>query len=520
MPRVSTPLNGSDGAKILFEGDYPTTLVACRSLRQDLFAMLESTPVSSSRRNDLLLAVSEAFTNIVRHGAPSPRAIKLKITRAPKMLRLCLIDDGGAFLGFDDARGDETAHPPSVPSESGMGMGLIFNLGGTVGYTSTNGLNTLEFVETIQEPVPPRVVVVDDDASTRNLIAAYLEDGYQVQTFSEAHDALRSILADRPDLIISDISMPGLDGFGLRRRLQADESARLVPFIFLTGLENDALEHQATGLDVDDYLEKPMEMRKLLNVAERAIRRARRLRDQAGFAVDRKVTDALKSDIPARIGPFNISTLQEVASAGGGDLITHYRGSDWTTFLLLDVMGHGVQAKIFGYAYTAYLQSILRDPVASRSPSDVLSQLSHRISEDNRLDETIVTCVAATLHDDGRVEVAVAGHPRPYLRTAGSLWRTIPVTGALPGLMDERPVSQAFQLGSGDSLLLVTDGLGEALSRDHPEDALLQLLASVDDGSQNLLEKLDEVATDTARSANTELDDRTAVLLTFDEFDE
>ena len=170
--------------------------------------------------------------------------------------------------------------------------------------------------------------------------------------------------------------MPGLDGFELRRRLQADINAGLVPFIFLTGLDNDALENRATGMDVDDYLEKPIEMRKLLNVADRAIRRARRLRDQAGLTVDRKVTDALKTDIPSRIGPYHVSTLQEVASAGGGDLITHHRGANWTTFLILDVMGHGVQAKIFGYAYTAYLQSILRDSDVSRSPSNILVQLS------------------------------------------------------------------------------------------------------------------------------------------------
>lgn len=81
-------------------------------------------------------------------------------------------------------------------------------------------------------------------------------------------------------------------------------------------------------------------------------------------------------------------------------------------------------------------------------------------------------------------------------------------------MTDERPESRVFQLDRGDSLLLVTDGLGEALSRDYPEDALLELLGALHQPNSALLGELNQTAVATALSKNVELDDRTAVLLT------
>lgn len=87
----------------------------------------------------------------------------------------------------------------------------------------------------------PRVLVVDDDAAIRLLCATTLHhDGCEVVEAANGQEALELALEWAPDLVLLDISMPGLDGFGLAAALRANELTRRVPLVFLTG-ETDPL---------------------------------------------------------------------------------------------------------------------------------------------------------------------------------------------------------------------------------------------------------------------------------------
>lgn len=102
-----------------------------------------------------------------------------------------------------------------------------------------------------------RVLVVDDSITTRTLEKSLLEaHGYQVQVAVDGVEALSLLRHERPDLVIADVEMPRLDGFGLLEAIRADPELQSVPVIMVTSL--DKREHRQRGLDLgaDAYIIK------------------------------------------------------------------------------------------------------------------------------------------------------------------------------------------------------------------------------------------------------------------------
>ena len=110
-----------------------------------------------------------------------------------------------------------------------------------------------------------RVIVADDNADLRAYIARLLaEGGYQVEAVADGQAALDAALAHRPDLLITDVMMPGLDGFALLGLVRADEALRAVPVIMLSARAGDEAKVEGLHAGADDYLTKPFSARELL----------------------------------------------------------------------------------------------------------------------------------------------------------------------------------------------------------------------------------------------------------------
>ena len=123
-----------------------------------------------------------------------------------------------------------------------------------------------------------RILVVDDDLTLRKVLANSLEQkGYQVISAASAKDALREFSQDVPDIIVSDISMPEMDGFEFCRQLRSQPSGKLIPFIFLSAKNEVEDRIQGHIIGADSYLTKPFEMKELLANIESLIERSRRV---------------------------------------------------------------------------------------------------------------------------------------------------------------------------------------------------------------------------------------------------
>jgi signal transduction histidine kinase len=111
---------------------------------------------------------------------------------------------------------------------------------------------------------PARVLVADDNGDLRHYIEALLSPHYDVEVVVDGLRALEAARARPPDLVISDVMMPNLDGHGLLRELRADERTRDLPVILLSARagEDEAIEGLHGG--ADDYLAKPFSARELV----------------------------------------------------------------------------------------------------------------------------------------------------------------------------------------------------------------------------------------------------------------
>lgn len=110
-----------------------------------------------------------------------------------------------------------------------------------------------------------KILVVDDDASVRTLVRDVLEvEGYAVELAEDGFSALRRIEAARPDCVVLDIMMPGMDGHGVLSRIRSAEGGATLPVVMLTAAADDNQAWQAWSGGVDYFLAKPFDPSELL----------------------------------------------------------------------------------------------------------------------------------------------------------------------------------------------------------------------------------------------------------------
>ena len=109
-----------------------------------------------------------------------------------------------------------------------------------------------------------KVLVVDDDDMVRGLVRDVLEvEGYDVAVAEDGFAALRRIEADRPDVLVLDVMMPGMDGHAVLQRIRATGGVHL-PVVMLTAAADDGQAWQAWSGGVDYFLAKPFDADELL----------------------------------------------------------------------------------------------------------------------------------------------------------------------------------------------------------------------------------------------------------------
>lgn len=121
----------------------------------------------------------------------------------------------------------------------------------------------------------PRILLVEDNEMNRDMLRRRLErKGYTVTCAVDGQQGLERARAERPDLILMDLSLPVLDGWEATRRLKADPDLRRIPVIALTAHAMASDEQQARAAGCDDYDTKPVELPRLLAKIEALLRRA------------------------------------------------------------------------------------------------------------------------------------------------------------------------------------------------------------------------------------------------------
>jgi CheY-like chemotaxis protein len=119
------------------------------------------------------------------------------------------------------------------------------------------------------------ILIVDDLVDNLALISLDLQQqGYRVVTASDGEKAVRVASLTRPDIILMDIAMPGVDGLEATRKLRADETLRSVPVIALTAYDTGGFRRAAADAGFDGYLTKPINFDRLHELIQSLLQRS------------------------------------------------------------------------------------------------------------------------------------------------------------------------------------------------------------------------------------------------------
>jgi DNA-binding response OmpR family regulator len=170
----------------------------------------------------------------------------------------------------------------------------------------------------MQIPPSGRVLVVDDDPTVAEVVAGYLDRaGYAVDRAETGPEALERAAAHRPDLVVLDLMLPGIDGLEVCRRLRASGP---VPVIMLTALGDEG--DRVLGLEVgaDDYVTKPFSPRELVLRVESVLRRSGRPQPVDGGVL--------------RLAGLTVDPTARSVTKDGAELALTVREFDLLAFLL------------------------------------------------------------------------------------------------------------------------------------------------------------------------------------------
>ncbi len=204
---------------------------------------------------------------------------------------------------LDPGTGDSHGTPdavPDLPALQVQGDGLLFD----ADFAAVAEEAAREAAEA--EADRPLILVADDHAEIRAYVGRHLRPRYRVVEAADGREALRKAREHPPDLVLSDVMMPGLDGLALLRALKADPETDFIPVVLLTA--RAAVEDRLEGLhaEADDYITKPFETDELVARVENLIAGRRRLRarlaEEAAPTADppgARLTEALPATLHA-----------------------------------------------------------------------------------------------------------------------------------------------------------------------------------------------------------------------------
>lgn len=355
----------------------------------------------------------------------------------------------------------------------------------------------------MSETTTARLLVVDDNPANCELLVRRLQrQGHSVESVEGGREALERLRAADFDLVLLDITMPGMDGYQVLAELKADAALSHIPVVMVSALDEIESVVKCLGLGADDYLPKPFDPALLRARVESSLAR-KRLQDserrylramERELEIGRQIQQGFLPDALPRIDGWQIAARFVPARQVAGDFYDVFALRNGSLFLVVaDVCDKGVGAAL----YMALFRSLIRAIAGQGGDGDSVQALTQTVRSTSDYIATVhgsanmfATAFLAVLEPDSGDFVYVnAGHDAPMLvrRDGQPIERLMP-TGAALGLMPDQAFGVAAgRLAPGELLLAFTDGVTEAGSpgalfgEQGIEDRLRAMNGSADD---------------------------------------
>ncbi len=361
------------------------------------------------------------------------------------------------------------------------------------------------------------ILLVDDTPTNLEvLVDCFSSYGFELSVALDGEIALKQSQLERPDLILLDVMMPGMDGFETCRRFKENESTKDIPVIFMTALSDSVSTVKGFSYGAVDYVSKPLQLEEVLarvtahlkirslqkqlegtistlqqEVAERkraeeALRESMLLTQKANERMRKDLEAAarvqhalLPETLPAIPGASFAWVYRPCAELGGDSLNVFQLDERHVGMYVLDVSGHGVPASLLSVTLSRVLTP-RRDPSclftradllagvgALTSPAEVATRLNcmFPMSEEGKQYFTLIYGIMDSKERTFRY--VCAGHPAPILFVQGQQPTLCEARNLPIGLFEEEQYEESIvTLQPGTRIYLYSDGVLEAMNHE------------------------------------------------------
>ncbi len=308
------------------------------------------------------------------------------------------------------------------------------------------------------------ILIVEDEHTLRRLLEYRLSKQYDVRTASNGEEALARIEEKIPDMIISDIMMPVMDGFALQNAVQNKKETSAIPFIFLTAKADEQSRMKGLRTGVDDYITKPFDIEQLLRRVDRLLERTQQFKSQLDAKISQDFSRRLLPKNLPDVDDYRILFSNTPKEDGGGDLFDWLEVGDGAyLFTIGDVMGKGLKAKFYAFSFFGYVRSTIHAMLpTTTSPAELMSRVNQALIDDPTMEETFASLLLVKWEPAiNRITYVNAGHCRPLIVGAETA-KVVEYSDLILGLDHNTKFKDTvIELGENMSFIAYTDGLSE-----------------------------------------------------------
>ena len=366
---------------------------------------------------------------------------------------------------------------------------------------------------------PDRILLVDDNPANLQVLFQTLSGhGNRLLAAKNGEDALSIARKTRPELILLDVMMPGIDGYEVCRRLKEDPVTRDAAVVFLSALDETKDKVHGFDLGAVDYIGKPFQADEVVarvraHLTIQRLRRALSRRNVELASVNARMKRDL--DAAARVQRALLPTSRPVTRRArfaweyrpcdelAGDLLNVFNIDDrYVCLYVVDVSGHGVPSALLSVAVTRSLSlradpsCLVTDPGSAPGGCSIVSpaEVARRLNAIYPMDPTTgqyFTLVYGILDTfTGHFEFVCAGHPGPIRIRRDELAEIFDVAAIPIGMMEGTEyTTAALDLEPGDRLYLYSDGVTEETNAADEEFGRERLGATLQRGLRVTLER-------------------------------